>query len=429
MAGLWGLLALFALLAAGLWVGLALIATGLGALALFKSVPPVTVLAFNIWTGLADAGLAPLPLFILMGELLFRGRVAERLFYALGPFTTWVPGRLLHVNVLSCALFAAACGSSAATTATVGRITVRELLDRGYDRRLVLGSLCGAGTLGFLIPPSIVLILYGVLAEVSIVDLFLAGMVPGALLALAFMAYLAVAGRRAPPPTTDRDAGHGPGGLTRGRALLDLLPVAALIAAVLGSLYAGLATPSESAVIGVAGAAVLAALDGSLSRAMLAEALRGAVRTVAMLGLILAGAFFLSRVAAYLGLPQAAAATLAGLDLPPTVLIAALVVLFIGLGMVLDGLSVIVMTLPFTAPLVAAAGFDALWFGVFLVIMVEMAQITPPVGFNLYVVQSLTGEPLSRVAWASLPFFAIMAAMIVVLVLVPALATALPAAL
>ena len=412
-----GLLA--GLLAMAVWAGLALMTTGLVTLGLFKDVPPITVLAFNTWTGLTEVGLAPVPLFVLMGEILFRSRLADRLFAALSPLTAPIPGRLLHLNVLSCALFAAACGSSAATTATVGRVTVDQLLDRGYNRRLVIGSLCGAGTLGFLIPPSIVLILYGVLADVSILDLFLAGILPGAILAAAFMLYLALAGRA-------EGLGAERQRVTVG-SLTALLPTLGLIAAVLGSLYAGLATPSEAAVIGVAGALILAAAEGSLTPAMLKQAMEGAIKTIAMLGLVLAGAFFLSRVAAYLGLPQAAAAGLASLSLPPAFLIAALVGLFILLGMVLDGLSIMVMTLPFVAPLIDSAGFDAIWFGIFLVIVVEMAQITPPVGFNLYVVQSLTGEPLGRAARAALPFFLIMVGMIALLSLVPGIATVIPA--
>lgn len=406
-----------ALLAARVWIGLALSAAGLIALLVFKDVDALSALAFSAWSGLNAAELAPLPLFVLMGEGLSRTGLARQMFDALAPLTARLPGGLLQTNVAGCALMAAACGSSAATTATVGRITLSELEARGYDRRLAMGSLCGAGTLGFLIPPSIVLILYGVLAQVSILSLFLAGIVPGLCLAGLFAAYLAWAAprRRDPPPP-----------LHPGRTLLSLAPLVGLIGLVLGSLYTGLATPTESAVIGVAVAAGLSLRDGSGALAAWAEALRAAVLTSAMIGLVLMGALFLAKVAVYLGLPSALSGLLSGADLPPFALVVILLILFAGLGMVVDGLSLIVMSLPFTAPLAAQAGFDPVWFGIFLVIAVEMGQITPPLGFNLYVVKGLTGEGLGRIAWASLPFFLILAGFALILAAWPGLALWLP---
>ncbi len=409
------LLALIALLGLGVWVGLALIATGLIGLSLFAETDALAFLAGDLWRSLTAPELVALPLFVLMGEILNRSRLAEQLFTGLSPWLRSLPGGLLHSNVAGCVLFAAVSGSSAATAATVGRITLPELLGRGYDRRLVIGSLCGAGTLGFLIPPSIVLIIYGVLAQVSIVKLFIAGVLPGLMLAAGYMGWIALAGRRGPanPP-----AENGPGRL---RGLVMLLPTGGLITLVLGSMYLGLAGPSEAAVIGVAGALVLAALQGAITWTRLREALMAALATSSMLGLILAGAFFLSKVAALFQIPALAAGAIAGLGLPPLAVIALLLALYVLLGMVLDGLSIIVVSLPVALPLAEAAGFHPLWFGIFLVIAVEMAQITPPVGFNLFVVQDLTGERIGTIARAALPFFAITAALAAILALFPGL--------
>jgi len=405
---------LLLLLGLGVWVGLALIATGVVSLSLFREIDVLAFLAGDLWRSLTAPELVALPLFVLMGEILNRTRLAERLFAGLSPWMAGLPGGLMHTNVAGCALFAAVSGSSAATTATVGRITLKELFSRGYDRRLAIGSLCGAGTLGFLIPPSIVLIIYGVLAEVSIVDLFIAGILPGVMLAVGYMAYVALASRRLAAGATEPADWRA-----RLRGLPALLPVVGLILAVIGAMYAGLAGPTEAAAIGVAGALTIAAGQGAASPKRLGEALMAAVRTSAMLGLILAGAFFLSKVAAMFQFPQAASAVIGALELPPLALIAMLLGLYVILGMVLDGLSIIVMTLPVTLPLAAAAGYDPLWFGIFLVIVVEMAQITPPVGFNLFVVQELTGQPLGRIARAALPFFLITAAMVLLLALFP----------
>ncbi len=405
------LLALF--LAGSVWVGLTLIAAGLAALVLFRDLDALAFLAGDLIRSLTAPELVALPLFVLMGEILNRSRVAERLFAGLTPWMARLPGGLVHGNVVGCTLFAAISGSSAATTATVGRITLPALLARGYDERLVIGSLCGAGTLGFLIPPSIVLILYGVLAEVSIVKLFLAGIGPGLVLAGAYMLYVALVGRRHEVQRFSwRD---------RLRALPALVPVLALVIAVIGSMYLGFAGPTEAATVGVAGALLVAALQRALGPAVLRAALLASVRTNAMLGLILAGAFFLSKVAALFALPEAAAAAIGSLHLSPPVLMLALLLLYILLGMVLDGLSLILMTLPVTLPLATGAGFDPVWFGIFLVIVVEMAQITPPVGFNLFMVQELSGKSLGAVARAAFPFFLITAAMVLLLLALPEL--------
>ena len=418
-----GSLAVFLL--ARLWVGFALMAAGFITLILFQDVPATRLLAFEAWNSLNSPELAALPLFILMGEILFASRFPKDLFDGLEPWTRPIPGRLYHMNILGCTLFAAVSGSSAATTNTIGRMTLTELEARGYDRKLAIGSLCGAGTLGFLIPPSIILILYGVLAEVSILDLFLAGILPGVLLSLCFMAYLAIKTRLRPEllPAGDQTKLKAGDRLT---GLLKISPAILLIVAILGSLYLGFASPSEAAVLGVAGALVITVTKRDLTWHNLKSALLEAVKTISMVGLILLGALFLTRVMAYLEIPSAVASGIAGLGLTPLLLIPVLLIFYILLGMILDGLSVVVITLPIVLPLVVAAGFDPLWFGIFLVITVEMAQVTPPVGFNLFVVQNLTGETITTIARAAFPFFLIMAAFALLIALFPGIVTIVP---
>jgi tripartite ATP-independent transporter DctM subunit len=415
------LLALF--LGAGLWIGLTLIATGAIGLAAFRDMPVGTLLAFDVWNSLTAPELVALPLFILMGEILFHTKLSESVFTGLAPFTRRIPGRLLHVNVIGCTLFAAVSGSSAATTATIGRMTLAELKRRGYDHDLSMGSLCGAGTLGFLIPPSIIMIVYGVLAQVSIIDLFIAGVIPGLILALAYMLYIAVVavirpGIAAPEAATSF--------AQKLQALIALGPMVLLIGLVIGSMYTGLAGPSEAAVVGVFGALLIAAFQRCLSLSSLKTSVLAAVRTCSMIGIILAGALFLSKAFAFLQLPEQLATAIGGLKLSPFALIMLLMLVYIALGCLIDGLSCIVMTLPIVLPLVTAAGFDPVWFGIFLVVVVEMSQITPPVGFNLFVVQGLTGESMGRVARASFPFFLIMVGFAVLLTLVPDIALYLP---
>jgi tripartite ATP-independent transporter DctM subunit len=412
------------LLGAGVWIGFTLIATGAVTLSIFRDMPVGTLLAFDMWNSLTAYELVSLPLFIFMGEVLFNTRLSEAVFSGLAPFTRRIPGRLLHANVVGCTLFAAVSGSSAATTATIGRMTLAELKRRGYDQDLAMGSLCGAGTLGFLIPPSIIMIVYGVLAQVSIIDLFVAGVVPGVLLALAFMIYIGLAAtlRAGTVPAQEPRTTLA----QKLKALVDLGPIVFLIAAVIGSMYSGLAGPSEAAVIGVAGALVVAAAQKCLTLANLRAAAMASVKTCSMIGLIVAGALFLSKAAAFLQLPAAIADGVGALGLSPIMLILLLIVVYIGLGCIIDGLSAIVMTLPIVLPMVTAAGFDAVWFGVFLVVVVEMSQITPPVGFNLFVVQGLTGSSMERVAKAAFPFFLIMIAFAVLIALVPQIVLFLP---
>lgn len=412
-------------LAFGVWVGLALYAVGLIGLAVFRGHMPIDKMiaqfSFNVLT---TPELVALPLFVLMAEILFRSKLSASLFSGVAPWTARLPGRLLHVNVLGCTLFAAISGSSAATAATVGRITLSELFARGYNKDIAMGSLAGAGTLGFLIPPSIILIIYGVLAEASILKLFIAGIVPGFLLAGGYMIYLAV--RAVMDPTLVPAEESRVPFLQRLAGLRHLLPVVFLILAVLGSMYGGFASPSEAAAVGVLGALLVSALQRTLTLRNLKLACLGAVRTVSMIGLIVAGAYFLSITMGYLGVPRIVAGQIAALGLSPIALIMLLLLFYAVLGCVLEGMSSIVMTLPITLPLVLAAGFDKIWFGVFLVIVVEMAQITPPVGFNLFVIQGMTGERISRIAIATFPFFLIMVALAMLITFVPQVVTYLP---
>lgn len=407
------------LLSCATWIGLALLGGGVISLHMLRDMNVSAFLAGDIWRSLNAAELAALPLFIWMGEILFRTKISSAFFEGLSPFLKRIKGQHLHVNILACTLFAAASGSSAATTATIGRITLDELEKRGYDRDLAMGSLCGAGTLGFLIPPSIILILYGVLADISIIDLFIAGLLPGLILAGASMAYIAIRvglnPRLAPINHQDKKPGE------KGRAIVALLPVIALVILVIGSMYAGFAGPSEAATLGVAGALLIALGQKSLTRQAFVEALFGAVRTTSMIGLIIVGAFFLSKAVAIFGIPAAVAEAIAHYNLSPIGLIALLFLFYVLLGMILDGLSIIVMTLPIALPLVQDAGFSALWFGIFIVITVEMSQITPPIGFNLFIVRDLTGAGIGRIARASLPFFLLMAGLAALIVIFPEL--------
>ncbi len=415
---------LFLLLGLSVWVAIALFLTALFALHFFASPPAIKVLSNIAWNAADSWALVALPLFIYMGEILLRTRLSERMFDGLAPWLGRLPGGLLHVNVAASTLFAAISGSSAATAATIGKITIPELRKRGYDERLVVGSLAGAGTLGFLIPPSLVMIIYGVLADVSIGRLFIAGIIPGLLLAGGFMSYLALVGLIRPdlaPLAKERFTWR-----QRIRGLLDLLPVTLLILAVLGSIYRGLATPTESAAIGVVGALLLALLYRTLNWKSFLEATLGAVRTTSMIGLIVAGASVLTTAMGYVGIPRAVAEWIAGMGLSPYMLIFVLAVFYIILGFFLDGISMIVVTLPIVLPLVKAAGFSPLWFGIFLVLMVEAAQITPPVGFNLFVIQGISGRGIGFVARAALPFFLILMGLATFITLFPQVVLYLP---
>jgi tripartite ATP-independent transporter DctM subunit len=416
--------ALFALLGSGVWIGLALSGVAWIAMELFSSRPAGDAMAVTIWGAASSWTLTALPLFVWMGEILFRTRLSADMFQGLAPWMNRLPGRLLHTNIIGCAIFAAVSGSSAATCATIGKMTLPELARRGYPEGIVVGTLAGAGTLGLLIPPSIIMIVYGVSADVSIAQLFVAGVLPGILLALLFMGYVIAWAlfnhARVPPAEQALDL----------RAKLwasrSLIPVVLLIAAVLGAIYAGIATATEAAAIGVVGALLLSAAQGSLDRRTFVESLLGATRLYCMIALILAGAAFLTLAMGYIGLPRHLAEWIATLGLSRFQLIIALALFYIVLGCFLDGISMVVLTMGVILPTVQAAGIDLLWFGVFVVLVVEMAQITPPVGFNLFVIQGMTGRQLPWIARQSAPMFALMVVAVLLIYLLPDLATWLP---
>jgi len=418
------LVVLFVLLLLGLWVGFALLAVGMVAMELATSAPTGSILATRVWGSINVWDLTALPMFIWMGEILFRSRLSSDLFTGLSPFTRRLPGGLLHVNILGCALFAAVSGSSAATTATVGRMSLPELKSCGYDMRMAIGTLAGSGTFGFLIPPSIILIVYGAATEQSIARLFLAGLLPGLMLAVMFAGYVmlwSLLHRDRVPAPDPR-----PTLRQRLRALKLLLPTVLLIVAVIGSIYAGLASPTEAAVVGVAGALAISGLTGGLDRDSLIGALRGAAITTCMIAFILAGASFLTVAMGFTGIPRTLAAWIGEQGYSQFALLSALLVFFIVMGFFLDGISIVVLTTSVILPMVTAAGIDPIWFGIFLVLVVEMSQITPPVGFNLFVLQSITGRGIFEIAAMAVPFFLILVLATAILSVFPEIALWLP---
>lgn len=417
--------ALFLILASGVWIGLTLSGVAWIGMQLFSSRPAGDAMAVTTWGSSSSWTLTALPLFIWMGEILFRTKLSQDMFRGLAPWMQSLPGRLLHTNVIGCAIFAAVSGSSAATCATIGKMSLPELARRGYPDEMAIGSLAGAGTLGLLIPPSIIMIVYGVIADVSIAELFIAGVVPGILLALLFSGYIAFWALRHPELVPPRDAP-----MSLRQKLYEsksLIPVVLLIVAVLGSIYAGIATATEAAAVGVIGALVLSALQGSLTWGAFRDALMGGTRLYCMIALILAGASFLTLSMGYIGLPRHLAEWIASLGLTQFQLILMLAVFYAVLGCFLDGISMVVLTMGVIMPTVQKAGIDPLWFGIFIVLVVEMAQITPPVGFNLFVLQGMTKREITWIAKVTLPFFVLMGAAILLVYFVPEIVTFLPA--
>ncbi|MBS0413362.1 MAG: TRAP transporter large permease subunit [Proteobacteria bacterium] len=418
------IVSLFALLGSGVWIGLTLTGVAWIGMQLFSARPAGDAMTVTIWGSSSSWTLTALPLFIWMGEILFRTRLSESMFRGLAPWVGWLPGRLLHTNVIGCAIFAAVSGSSAATCATIGKMSLPELGARGYPPNITIGSLAGAGTLGLLIPPSIIMIVYGVSADVSIAKLFIAGIWPGVLLAALFSGYLMVWALLHPGQIPEPEQR-----LSLTEKLHEsrhLIPVVLLIGAVLGSIYTGLATATEAAAIGVVGALLLSALQRSLSWSTFKTALLGATRLYCMIALILAGAAFLTLAMGYIGLPRHLAEYIGSLGLSPFALMLALAAFYIVLGCFLDGISMVVLTMGVILPTVQAAGFDLIWFGVFVVVVVEMAQITPPVGFNLFVLQGMTQRDIAYIARVTLPFFLLMCTMVLLLWFFPQIATWLP---
>ena len=415
---------MLALLAGGVWIGLALMAIGILGMLGFTPRAPGDGMAVAIWSHGSSWTLTALPLFLWMGEILFRTKLSEDMFKGLSPWLERLPGRLLHTNIIGCTLFAAVSGSSAATCATIGKIALPELQRRGYPESMALGTLAGAGTLGLLIPPSIIMIVYGVAADVSISKLFIGGVLPGILLASLFMGWVVVWSLMNPGkiPAADLKTDF----MGKLRASKNLIPVILLIGGVLGSIYSGIATATEAAAIGVIGSLIIAASQRTLNRKSFFGALMGATRLYCMIALILAGSAFLTLAMGYIGLPRHLAEWIGGLGLTPGMLLVALAIFYILLGCFLDGISIVVLTMAVLMPTIQSAGIDPLWFGIFVVVVVEMAQVTPPVGFNLFVLQGLTGRDMTVIARYALPYFLLMVVAVVLLYTFPGLVTWLP---
>jgi tripartite ATP-independent transporter DctM subunit len=420
-------LLLLVLLAGGVWIAVAMGVVAWMGLHFFTTSPAEVNLFQAFWGSNASWTLAALPLFVWMGEILFRTKLSDEMFEGLAPWLGWLPGRLMHVNIFGCGIFAAVSGSSSATCATIAKVALPELIRRGYDEKTCLGSLCGAGTLGLLIPPSIIMIVYAVAAEVSILKMFIAGVLPGVLLIALFSGYIIVWALLNPDKTPQHvDALTLRERIYRAR---NLIPCLLLIAFVMGVMFTGYATATEAASFGVFGALAIAAWSRSLTRANLWASLMGATRLSCMILFILAGAAFLSSAMAFTGIPRALAEWVVSLGVSPVGLIAVLALIYLVLGTALDGISMIVLTTSIVLPMVEAAGFDLIWFGIFIVILVEIAELTPPLGFNLFVLQTMSGRDSNYVALASIPFFCMMVLALLVVIAFPQIATWLPDAL
>ena len=415
---------LFLLLGTGVWVGLALMGVAFVGMELFTSRPAGDAMLTTIWSTSSSWTLTALPLFIWMGEILYRTRLSEDMFKGLSPWLARLPGGLVHTNIVGCTVFAAVSGSSAATLTTVGKMAIPELRKRNYPEHMIIGTLAGAATLGLMIPPSLTLIVYGVSINESISKLFMAGILPGLLLAAMFMAYVAIYSKLSknynPLPEPKLSFWE------KVKISRFLIPVLLLITVVIGSMYTGIATATEAAAFGVIGSLLLALLQGSLSWSTFTESLMGATCTSAMIALILAGAAFLSLAMGFTGLPRALADMIASLDLSRFELLMVLLVFYIILGCFLDGISSVVLTMAVVEPMIREAGIDLIWFGIFIVVVVEMAQITPPIGFNLFVMQGITDHEMNFIAKAAIPMFLIMVLMVFVLIWFPEIATFLP---
>ena len=411
-------------LGSGIWVALSMIGVSAIGMMLFTSRPVGDAMATTIWGTSSSWTLTALPLFVWMGEILFRTKLSENLFKGLSPWMQRLPGGLIHVNVVGCALFAAISGSSAATVATVGKMSIPELRKRNYPEKILLGSLAGSGTLGLLIPPSIILIIYGVAVQESIAKLFIAGIIPGIMIALIFMSYViiwSIINKKEMPKILEEYSF-----MEKVKRSKQLLPVILLILAVIGSIYTGIATATEAASLGVVGALILSFFQKSLTLETFKSSLLGATKTSCMIAFILAGSTFLSLAMGFTGLPKNLALWIQNMELSPYVLIFVLMIFYIILGMFLDGISAVVLTMAIIEPMIRQAGFDMIWFGIFLVIVVEMAQITPPVGFNLFVLQGMANKDMGYIAKSAFPLFLLMVLAVILVVLFPEIALWMP---
>ena len=412
------------LLGSGVWVALSMIAVSAIGMLLFTTRPVGDAMATTIWGTSSSWTLTALPLFVWMGEILFRTKLSENLFKGLSPWLSKLPGGLVHVNVVGCALFAAISGSSAATVATVGKMSIPELRKRKYPEKLLLGSLAGSGTLGLLIPPSIILIIYGVTIEDSIAKLFMAGILPGIMLAVMFMLYVifwSILNKNLMPKSTKSFSF-----IEKVQGSKQLLPVIFLITAVIGSIYTGIATATEAASLGVVGALILSFFQRTLNKKTFNLSLLGATKTSCMIAFIIAGSTFLSLAMGFTGLPRNLAIWIDGMNLSPYTLLFVLTIFYIILGMFLDGISAVVLTMAIIEPMIRQAGFDMIWFGIYLVIVVEMAQITPPVGFNLFVLQSMANKDMAFIAKSAFPLFLLMILAVIIVIIFPEIALWLP---
>ena len=411
-------------LGSGIWVALSMIGVSAIGMMLFTSRPVGDAMATTIWGTSSSWTLTALPLFVWMGEILFRTKLSENLFKGLSPWMQKLPGGLIHVNVVGCALFAAISGSSAATVATVGKMSIPELRKRNYPEKILLGSLAGSGTLGLLIPPSIILIIYGVAVQESIAKLFIAGIIPGIMIALIFMSYVIIwslINKKSMPKIIEEYSFF-----EKIKRSKQLLPVIILILAVIGSIYTGIATATEAASLGVVGALILSYFQKSLTLKTFKSSLLGATKTSCMIAFILAGSTFLSLAMGFTGLPRNLALWIQNMDLSPYLLIFVLMIFYIILGMFLDGISAVVLTMAIIEPMIRQAGFDMIWFGIFLVVVVEMAQITPPVGFNLFVLQGMANKDMGYIARSAFPLFLLMVLAVIIIILFPEIALWLP---
>ena len=411
-------------LGSGIWVALSMIGVSAIGMILFTSRPVGDAMATTIWGTASSWTLTALPLFVWMGEILFRTKLSENLFKGLSPWMQKLPGGLIHVNVVGCALFAAISGSSAATVATVGKMSIPELRKRNYPEKILLGSLAGSGTLGLLIPPSIILIIYGVAVQESIAKLFIAGIIPGIMIALIFMSYVVIwslINKKEMPKILEEYSFF-----EKIKRSKQLLPVILLITAVIGSIYTGIATATEAASLGVVGALILSYFQKSLTLETFKSSLLGATKTSCMIAFILAGSTFLSLAMGFTGLPRNLAVWIQNMDLSPYLLILVLMIFYIILGMFLDGISAVVLTMAIIEPMIRQAGFDMIWFGIFLVIVVEMAQITPPVGFNLFVLQGMANKDMGYIAKSAFPLFLLMIFAVILVVIFTEIALWLP---
>lgn len=411
------------LLFAGVWIAVALAAAGVVGLMMVK---PALIggLESVVWNTVDSFVLTSVPLFLLMGTVILHSGISTRFYRSLALWMNRVPGGLAQTNIVACSVFSALCGSSVATAASIGSIAIPEMKRRGYGLRPMTGTLAAGGTLGILIPPSIPLIIYGSTVSESVGRLFVAAVVPGLLMALVFVVYLAVHAKLNPAEFAPPDP---PTPLSvRLAGLKDVVPLLLLAGLIFGGIYAGVMTPTEAAGIGAAGAMVIAALYRCLSWDVVRRSLLDTLRTNAMILLIVVGAQIMSFALVSAGIPRAIVASINALQASPTLVLVLVCTMYLVLGCLVDALSLMLLTLPVVFPVMVAAGYDPLWFGIVLVLLLEIGLVTPPVGLNLFVIQGLAKADLSDVAWGSLPYVMLLLFGVVMLAVFPELVLWLP---